>query len=86
MKKKIWIVTYVDHNCNSNGKAGVVGTYLTKEKAQAALRDDIENWRTKYEENEGVAVDFVKMVGWFDCDPNDRCEWNITEDEIDLED
>ena len=83
---KIWIATYVDHSDTCDGKAGVLGTYLTKEEAQAEVRADIEKWA---DDRAGmpIVVDFDKMSAkydWKTLDNTDGCEWNITEDEVDL--
>ena len=83
---KIWIATYVDHSDTCDGKASVLGTYLTKEEAQAEVRADIEKWA---DDRAGmpIIVDFDKMsvkYDWKTLDNTDGCEWNITEDEIDI--
>ena len=79
---KIWIATYVDHSDTCNGKAGVLGTCLTKEEAQAEVRADIEKWCDDHA-GEDYAVDFDCMRTYF-SEIGDGCEWNITEDEVDL--
>lgn len=82
--KKIWIATYVDYGDTCDGKAGVLGTYLTKEEAQAEVRADIEKWCDDHA-GEDYSVDFDRMRTYF-SEIGDGCEWNITEDEINLED
>ena len=82
--KKIWIATYVDHGDTCDGKAGVLGTYLTKEEAQAEVKADIEKWADDHA-GEKVIVDFDKMSAHYSTYDDDcGCEWNITEDEVDL--
>ena len=76
--KKVWIATYVDYGETCDGKARVLDVFKTKKEAATAVRADIEKWRTK-NQDEGVEVDFDKMAGWFDYNPDDRCEWNIEE-------
>jgi len=84
--RKIWIATYVDHGGTCSGKAGVLGTSFTKEEAQARVRADMEKWRD-YHAGEKVIVDFDKMSACYSMPDDGRgCEWNITEDEINLED
>ena len=83
--RKIWIATYVDY-CDSkcDGKAGVLGTFLTKEEAKAEVRADIEKWCDNHA-SEDYTVDFDHMRTYF-SENGLGSEWNIVEDEIDLED
>ena len=80
--KKIWIAMYVDTGCTSDGKPRALAVCKSREEAEAAVHADIENWRTK-NQDEGVEVDFDKMAGWFDYNTDDKCEWSIQELEVD---
>lgn len=82
--RKIWIATYVDYcDATCDGKAGVLGTFLTKEEAKAEVRADIEKWCDNHA-SEDYTVDFDHMRTYF-SENGLGSEWNIVEDEIDLE-
>ena len=81
--RKIWIATYVDY-CDSkcDGKAGVLGTFLTKEEAKAEVRADIEKWCDNHA-GEDYTVDFDKWSA-HNKDYSYGSEWNISEHDLEI--
>ena len=80
MKK--WTVTFVDYGETCDGKARTPKNCNTKEEAQAWVRNDMEAWADKYA-TENIEVNFDRMCACFKDNPDQGCEWNI--EEVDVE-
>lgn len=82
---KLWIVTAVDHDPNGNcdGKARVLGAFKSYDEARNYVNEDIQEWVDRNCE-EGVECSFAEMAAWYDYDDSDRCEWNIEEIGVDV--
>lgn len=79
---KLWIVTAVNCNDSSDGKARVLGAFKSRGEAKNYVDEDIKEWIDTYAEHGLDAIcDFDKMRAR-DCDDCDSCEWNIEEVEV----
>ena len=79
--KKVWIATQLTCSPVSGIMANAIGVYSSEDAAKAAIVDSIKCWREKWKD-EGVEVDFDKMVAWFDYDSSDCCKWITTYCEV----
>ena len=76
--RKIWIATYVDHGETCDGKARVLDVCKTKDKAEAVVRADIEQWADN-RASKDIYVDFDAMAAGYNGNADEGCEWNIEE-------
>lgn len=82
---KLWIVTAVDHDADGNcdGKARVLGAFKSYDEARNYVNEDIKEWVDRNtDELHSCGCSFAEMAAWHDYDDLNRCEWNITEMEV----
>lgn len=83
MSKKMFVVTYVDYGETCDGKARVLAVCKSLDTAKDIVKNDIEDWANIHA-SESIEVDFDKMCVYCCNNADDRCEWNISECNVEI--
>ena len=76
-----YVVIYTDHGCTCNGIARILGTYNTKEEAQASMTKDVNQY-LKDNADYNLDVDEVSHRIVINNVGDDACTWQILEVEV----